>query len=113
MHQVIAFASPVLEPCFRRFSGYTLYFCPPSESGRSGSWKNLETHEQHGWLRLERTGNVLKFLAGDDASMLTEIGQVEFGTAPIETVAVRVVVPATTSKIDVALETSRSQRREN
>jgi len=84
--------------------GYTLYFGTPPESGRSGSWKNVETQDQHGWLRLERVGTVLKFLAGADVSKLSEIGQVEFGTAPIETVAIRVVVPATSSTIDVALD---------
>jgi hypothetical protein len=81
--------------------GYGMWFQPREESKVKGSAKNEPTQDKVGALRLARLGKQLRYYASARGKPQKEIGTVDFGDQPIETVGFQILAPALKSPIDV------------
>jgi hypothetical protein len=75
----------------------------PSDSKRPGAWKQVATNDTSGWLRLKRSGGELQFFAsGPGPANFRQLGAIDYGTAPINSVCFQVSVPETESPVEAA-----------
>jgi hypothetical protein len=81
--------------------GYSIWFQPWEGSKAKGIAKNEPTQDKAGTLRLARIGKQLWFYASARGQPHKEIGNVEFGDRPIDTVGFQVFAPALKSAIDI------------
>jgi hypothetical protein len=81
--------------------GYSMWFQPWEGSKAKGSAKNEPTQDKAGTLRLARLGKQLRYYAAARGKPQKEIGTVDFGDQPIETVGFQILAPALKSPIDV------------
>lgn len=85
-------------------SGYSLWY-EAAGPKPAGAWKQVKTTDRSGTLRLERTGEELRFMvAGAGEKTFRELGRVGYGAGSITAVWFRVIVPETTLATDVAFD---------
>ncbi len=80
--------------------GYSLWFQPWEGSKAKGTANNVPTKDKAGTLRLTRLGKQLRYYASTRGQPQQEIGTVEFGDRPIDTVGFQVLAPALKAPID-------------
>jgi len=86
-------------------SGYSLWHEPAPGSQAEGAWKQIPTSDTSGILRLTRTGKTLRFLVAPSADKeFRQVGIVEYGTGPVAKLSFRLVVPETTSSVEIGLD---------
>jgi hypothetical protein len=79
---------------------YSIWFQPWEGSKAKGTAKNEPTQDKTGTLRLARIGKQLRFFAWARGQPQKEMGAVDFGDRPIDTVGFQVLAPALKSPID-------------
>jgi hypothetical protein len=84
--------------------GYTLWFGPSKGSGKAGKWKQIPTNASAGTLRLERSGGLLRYWVADQGQEPRKLGEVDYGTDPVDRVNIRVTAPASRSATDVTFD---------
>ena len=84
--------------------GYSTWFQPSAGSKASVQAGGSSTEDKAGTLRLERVGKELHFYASAHGHPPKQIGSVEFGDHPIETVGFQVLPPALKAPVDIEFD---------
>ena len=83
-------------------SGYSLWH-GPADKERKGAWKQEPSKDSSGWLRLKRTGGELEFFySGLGEPSFRQLGAIDFGIAPITSLAFQLSVPEMATSVAVS-----------
>lgn len=85
-------------------SAYVAFYGSQSAGTSARLWKEHPTVSKAGALWLERKGSRLRFWAQESGGSPQELGEVEFGTATVDAVALRVTVPELGHEVGVRLD---------
>lgn len=84
--------------------GYSRWFQPRAGIIMAPLAMNVPSDDKAGTLRLERLGKELRYYAGGRGRPLHQIGAVDFGDRPIDTVAFQVLPQPLKSSIDIEFD---------
>ncbi len=84
--------------------GYSTWFQPPAGSKTRMQAGGAPTEDKAGTLRLARVGRELHYYASSRGQPLKQIGTVEFGDHPIETLGFQVLPPGLKAPVDVEFD---------
>jgi len=80
--------------------GYSRWFQPPAGSKSQVQASSVSTEDKTGTMRLARVGKELRYYACARGQPFHQIGAVEFGDHPVDTLAFQVLAPALKTPID-------------
>lgn len=84
--------------------GYSVWY-EPMDKTNTGHWENHVTTSNAGRIRIRRRGTELAFESqGTGEKNAKPIGRLQFGDGPIDTLEIRVIIPATKGVAQVVID---------